>query len=83
MISSPVRGLAPKLVLVNSTTQQPHIRSSALASPKIAAALHQGLVRVVELGVLHRDGVEPVVFRGLDACVNVESGWGRKVISRG
>jgi hypothetical protein len=57
--------------------------SSALASPKIAAPLHQGLVRVVELGVLHRDGVEPVVFRGLDACVNVESGWGRKVISRG
>jgi hypothetical protein len=40
MISSPVRGLAPKLVLVNITTQQPHIAATPV---DLLLLLHQKL----------------------------------------
>jgi hypothetical protein len=68
----PVGGLATELLLVDVTAEQLDVAAAAVELLLVldGELQHQGLVLVAELRVLRRDGVEPVVLRGLDACTS-------------
>jgi hypothetical protein len=70
----PVGGLATELLLVDVAAEQLDVAATAVELLLVldGELQHQGLVLVAELRVLRRDGVEPVVLRGLDACAGLQ-----------
>jgi hypothetical protein len=70
----PVGRLATELLLVDIAAEQLDVAAAAVELLLVldGELQHQGLVLVAELRVLRRDGVEPVVLRGLDACARLQ-----------